>query len=324
MGEKMQMIFEESATSIGHIQIGQKVLSTNLNESENAANAMDETVNAITELRVFSDEISQTMEIITDIADETNLIALNAAIEAARAGEHGRGFAVVAEKIRELAEVSLDNAKTISDVLKKIHEHIRLVTKNASQAKDVMGELGVSSQELSNRFKDVQGSITAMTEVLRVFQEQFKHETKELQGVGDALVSVQESSDVLVENANNSKDVMSILVEKSGELKSLADGFEVVTNNHGIKRTIVTPPIHAHLKNGGREREPGVYLFDNSANGISFYAAEDALSFNIKIGDHGVLQCDDPLEGIADIAYEIVYISEQIIEGVFFYGAKKL
>ncbi len=324
MGEKMQMIFEESATSIGHIQIGQKVLSTNLNESENAANAMDETVNAITELRVFSDEISQTMEIITDIADETNLIALNAAIEAARAGEYGRGFAVVAEKIRELAEVSLDNAKTISDVLKKIHEHIRLVTKNASQAKDVMGELGVSSQELSNRFKDVQGSITAMTEVLRVFQEQFKHETKELQGVGDALVSVQESSDVLVENANNSKDVMSILVEKSGELKSLADGFEVVTNNRGNKRTIVTPPIHAYLKNGGRKREPGVYLFDNSANGISFYAAEDALSFNIKIGDHGVLQCDEPLEGITDIAYEIVYVSEQIIEGVFFYGAKKL
>jgi len=324
MGEKMQMLLEGSERSIGHITTGQNVLNTNLSESERAAKAMDETVGAINELRIFSDEISKTMEVITDIADETNLIALNAAIEAARAGEHGRGFAVVAEKIRELAEVSLDNAKTISSVLKKIHEHINLVTKNASQAKEVMGVLGSSSKELSNRFEDIEGGITTMTEVLEVFQKQFVNETNELESVGDALVSVQHSSDVLVTNANNSKEIMSILVEKSGELKSLADGFEVVTNNRNIKRTIVTPPIHAHLRNGGRSKEAGVYLFDNSSTGISFYAAEDALSFDLQVGDHGVLHCDEPLEGILDISYEVVYISDQIIKGVFFYGAKKL
>ncbi len=324
MGEKMLMLLEGSSHSIEHISTGQNVLNKNLSESERAANAMDETVGAINELRVFSDEISKTMEVITDIADETNLIALNAAIEAARAGEHGRGFAVVAEKIRELAEVSLDNAKTISSVLKKIHEHIDLVTKNAKQAKDVMGLLGTSSKELSNRFEDIEGGITTMTEVLHVFQEQFEHETQELESVGDALVNVQHSSDILVKNANNSKKIMSILVEKSGELKSLADGFEVVMNNRNIKRTIITPPIHAYLKNGGRQKEPGVYLFDNSSKGISFYAAEDSLSFALKVGDHGVLLCDKPIEGILEISYEIVYISDQIIEGVFFYGAKKL
>jgi methyl-accepting chemotaxis protein len=324
MGEKMKMLLDGSATSLENISIGQGVLDTNLRESKSAAIAMDETVGAITELRTFSNEISKTMEVIIDIADETNLIALNAAIEAARAGEHGRGFAVVAEKIRELAEVSLDNAQTISSVLKKIHEHIDSVTKNASQAKDVMGAVGASSQELNGRFEDIQSSIVTITDVLHIFQKQFDDETKELHGVGKALVDVQYSSSILVDNADNSKKIMSILVEKSGELKTLADGFEVVLNNRNVKRTIVTPPVHAYIKNGSKALEAGVYIFDNSANGISFYATEDALSFNIKIGDVGELNCDRDIDGVTKITYEVVYISKQILKGVFFYGAKKL
>jgi methyl-accepting chemotaxis protein len=324
MGEKMKMLLDGSAASLENISIGQGVLDTNLRESKSAAIAMDETVGAITELRTFSNEISKTMEVIIDIADETNLIALNAAIEAARAGEHGRGFAVVAEKIRELAEVSLDNAQTISSVLKKIHEHIDSVTKNASQAKDVMGAVGASSRELNGRFEDIQSSIVTITDVLHIFQKQFDDETKELHGVGKALVDVQYSSSILVDNADNSKKIMSILVEKSGELKTLADGFEVVLNNRNVKRTIVTPPVHAYIKNGSKALEAGVYIFDNSANGISFYATEDALSFNIKIGDVGELNCDRDIDGVTKITYEVVYISKQILKGVFFYGAKKL
>ncbi len=324
MGEKMNMILNGSNTSLENISVGQSVLDTNLNESQSAAVAMDETVDAITQLRTFSDEISKTMEVIIDIADETNLIALNAAIEAARAGEHGRGFAVVAEKIRELAEVSIDNAQTISTVLKKIHEHIDSVTKNAKHAKDVMGAVGVSSKELNSRFEDIQESIVTMTEVLQVFKNQFEEETKELKGVGSALVDVESSSAVLVENADNSKKVMNTLVEKSGDLKTLADGFEVVLNNRNVKRTIITPPVHAHINNSSKMLEAGVYIFDNSENGISFYAAKDALSFDIKIGDRGILHCDEEIDGVSKINYEVVYISEQIIEGIFFYGAKKL
>ncbi len=323
MGQKMQELLEGASRSAKHITTGSKVLNTNLDESRRAAVAMDETVTSITELRNFSNEISKTMEVITDIADETNLIALNAAIEAARAGEHGRGFAVVAEKIRELAEVSLNNAQTISTVLKKIHELIDSVTQNAQQAKGVMDNVGTSSLELGARFEDIQASIDMIGNVLGVFKTQFENETEELKQVGHELVNVQNASNILVENANNSKEVMNILVQKSGDLKSLADGFEVVFNNRGVKRSIITPPIHAHIRNGTKMQESGVYLFDNSDKGISFYAAEDALSFNLRKGDTGELLLDTPLDGLHSIRYEVVYISDEVIEGVFFYGAKK-
>ncbi len=324
MGDKMLELLEGARHSAEHIVVGDRELKHTLTESRQAALAMDETVESIAALRHFSNDISKTMEVISDIADETNLIALNAAIEAARAGEHGRGFAVVAEKIRELAEVSLQNAHAISNVLEKIRHNIDQVMKNAQQAKGVMASVGTSSQELGIRFADIQGSINMIVHVLGDFKSQFEQETRELQSASGELVSVQSASEVLVRNADNSKAVMNILVQKSGELKSLADGFEVVFNYRGVKRTIITPPIHASIRNGTQEQKAGVYLFDSSVGGISFYAAESTLGFAMKIGDQGELLLDTPLENQRTIRYEVVYLSEEAIRGLFFYGAKRL
>lgn len=323
MGNRMLELLEGAERSANHIGVGDRELKKTLKESKDAAVAMDETVESITALRRFSNEISKTMEVISDIADETNLIALNAAIEAARAGEHGRGFAVVAEKIRELAEVSLSNAQAISSVLEKIHHHIELVTKNARQAKGVMDAVAVSSQELGTRFTDIHGSIGMIVEALEAFKHQFEQETLELKSVSKELVAVQSASEALVVNANNSKAVMHFLVQSSGELKLLADGFEVVFNQRGVKRTIITPPIHAAIRHGSQEDKKGVYIFDSSRTGISFYAAEAALDFSVKIGDTGELLLDSPLEGERLIRYEVVYISKETIKGLYFYGAKR-
>ncbi len=81
----------------------------------------------IVELERLSNEIGKIVHAVARIADQTNLLALNAAIEAARAGEHGKGFAVVADEVRNLAEISEKSARGIQEVVSEIQGQVKVV-----------------------------------------------------------------------------------------------------------------------------------------------------------------------------------------------------
>jgi methyl-accepting chemotaxis protein len=113
----------------------------------NIEETMASTSETVEALGKRSAQITMIIGTITEIAEQTNLLALNAAIEAARAGEHGRGFAVVADEVRKLAEQSQKAAKGVTEIVHSIQEEVNVIIKqNSDGVKEVIAGVEITNE----------------------------------------------------------------------------------------------------------------------------------------------------------------------------------
>lgn len=163
--------------------------------------------------------IADALSLITDIADETNLLSLNASIEAARAGDAGRGFAVVAAQIQKLAEESNSSASQISQIIKTLSE-------DSSNTLSVMDELGknleVQQEKLVdtlNRFNDVSGGIVSSNEST---QKIHKQATDCNESRNSVIGIIQDLSALSEENAASTQQTTASMEELNATINLLA------------------------------------------------------------------------------------------------------
>lgn len=146
---------------------GHNVVAETKNMMEQIASTVNEAGNTVKALGDSSEQIGHIIQVIDDIADQTNLLALNAAIEAARAGEHGRGFAVVADEVRKLAEKTVKATKEISEMIQNIQadtggavagmkESVDLVEKGTEKAEEAKAALDEIRDNVENVSREVE------------------------------------------------------------------------------------------------------------------------------------------------------------------------
>ena len=139
---------------------GEKNVMNAVSQMKRIETSVKESAEVISELGQESDKIGQIVEAISSIAEQTNLLALNAAIEAARAGEHGRGFAVVADEVRKLAEQSQTSAGEISSLIGSIQEKAQNAVSAMQSGVEQVQTGTVAVDSAGSAFRDIADMVT--------------------------------------------------------------------------------------------------------------------------------------------------------------------
>lgn len=205
---------------------GSSMVNNTVTQISELATDLNNTSQTMAALKERSDNVGNVLEVIKAVAEQTNLLALNAAIEAARAGEAGRGFAVVADEVRGLASRTQKSAKEIEDLIhqlqngaeesfNKIEASRDLSTRNADQAKDVMALFENISLEMGNVQDMTQQIATASEEQSQVSED-----------INSSIVNVRHLADETTEGAAESVTAVANLKALSLDLKSLTERFK--------------------------------------------------------------------------------------------------
>lgn len=224
-------------------QRGSRSVQDSLDRMNALLDSVKETSTSMDRLSKKSQEISQIVLIITNIAQQTNLLSLNAAIEAARAGEHGRGFAVVADEVRKLAEGSRKAAGQIQALLQSVESDISDTSHKMEQtSSDVIKSATTVSDSLKS-LEDIAATVeetAAMVQEISASTEEQKALTESLAKSLDEVATIANETSASAEEVSASSEElasgMEELAASAQELAHLANKLDMLTAKWDIVR----------------------------------------------------------------------------------------
>ena len=206
---------------------GEKVIQQTIKVMNGISDRVRESSETMRRLGSRSDQIGEVVGLINDVADQTNLLALNAAIEAARAGEHGRGFAVVADEVRKLAERTSSATKEIGGTIKAMQVEMKEALSSMDASVTDVGVGTVEATKSGEALREILGQITRVAAEINQIAVASEQETTT---VNEIATSINQMSQVMQETKQRiqgNADASSHLANLSKRLQEMVGQFRL-------------------------------------------------------------------------------------------------
>ncbi len=227
VAQNTNAVADASRNAGSHVETGRVVVQDSSESIQRLSNSLIESQHVVDALQNDSERVGTVLDVIKSIAEQTNLLALNAAIEAARAGEQGRGFAVVADEVRVLAKRSQDSAEEIRVIIESLQERSEQTTTMLQANISDLGSTVDLNEKTQQSFTEIESAVSKLLEMSIQIANATEEQAAVTEEISRNLDNTNQEANTIASGAEQTSESSMMLARLGDDLKRHVDQFKV-------------------------------------------------------------------------------------------------